>query len=366
MKRKIGLSIYPEQSSFEEDKKYLDLAKSLGYEVVFTSFLHFIGSENVKEKAEKVLKSIKYAKKIGFYTIADVEYASMELIGISVKDTSKCLEYGIDCLRLDSPSLPAEIAAVTHNKSQIDIQLNMSNNDSLIDNVMDFAPISNRLSGCHNFYPLEYTGLPFDYFLKANKRYLKYRLNTSAFVGSHNGEMSTSWNQKEVPTIEEQRYLPVGQQAKLLFYTNEIDTVLIGNAYATEEELKELAAIDRYEITFDLKCSEGVTDIEKKVLKFEHFRRGDITDYFIRSTFSRVEFKNEDIPARDTRGVYNRGDVVIINNGDKKYKAEVHIILKDGFEDKPKKYNYLGTIDKNENRLVDFIKPWAHFRFKLV
>ncbi|QBQ07436.1 hypothetical protein SGLAD_v1c02370 [Spiroplasma gladiatoris] len=365
MKRKIGLSIFPEQSTFEKDKNYLDKAYSLGYEVMFTSILHFVGSENEKQKAKMVLDVVKYAKQKGFYTIVDVEYKSMELIGISINDTSKCNEYGIDCLRLDSPSLPAEIAFVTHNKAKIDIQLNMSNNDSLIDNVMDFKPLSHRLSGCHNFYPLEFTALPFNYFLECNQRYLKYRLNTSAFVGSHFGEMTSAVGQKELPTIEEQRHLPVAQQAKLLFYTDQIDTVLFGNAYASNEELEELAKVDRDELTFDIKCDNEVSEIEKQVLLFDHYRRGDITEYFIRSTQSRVKFKNEDIPSRNSKSSYNIGDVVIINNNDKKYKGEIHIILKNNFIDKNNKYNYLATIKQSEMRLLEFVTPWKQFRFNL-
>ncbi|QHX36442.1 DUF871 domain-containing protein [Spiroplasma sp. BIUS-1] len=363
MKRQLGISIYPEQSTFEKDKEYLDLAKKLGYEVVFTSVLHFVGSENEKQKAEMVLKTIKYAKQIGFYTILDVEYKSMELIGISVNDVSKCNDYGIDCLRLDSPSLPFEISSITHNKYGVDIQLNMSNNDSLIDNVMDFKPIKERLSGCHNFYPLEYTALPFDYFKEANKKYLKHNLSTAAFVGSHFGEMTTATGWKELPTLEEQRNLSISEQAKILFYTNEINLVLIGNAYATKEELEELASIDRYEITLNVKPMYELSEDEKGILKFDHFRRGDITEYFVRSTFSRVEFKNSSIEPKNTKKTYNKGDVVIINNNDIKYKGECHIIMKDNFEDKQQKYNWIGTIKESEKRLIEFIGPWSHFRF---
>ncbi|AGR41901.1 DUF871 domain-containing protein [Spiroplasma diminutum] len=363
MKRKLGISIYPEQSTFELDKQYLDLAKQLGYKVVFTSVLHFVGSENDKEKANKVLKSIKYAHDIGFYTILDVEYLSMELIGISVNNVSKCVEYGVDCLRLDSPSLPFEISNITHNKYGIDIQLNMSNNDSLIDNVFDFKPIKERLSGCHNFYPLEYTALPFDYFMQANKRYLKYNLQTAAFVGSHFGEMTSAIGWKELPTLEEQRHLSISEQAKLLFYTNEINTVIVGNAYASKDELEELANIEKYEITLNIKPLYDLSKVEKGILEFEHFRRGDITEYFVRSTFSRVEFKNESISPKNTKSIYNKGDVVIINEKDVKYKGECHIILKDNFEDKTGKYNWIGTIKESERRLVDFIGPWSHFRF---
>ncbi|QEH61551.1 hypothetical protein SCHIN_v1c03540 [Spiroplasma chinense] len=366
MKKQIGISIFPEQSSFEKDKEYLDKAKKLGYSVVFTSVLHFVGQENDKQKANMVLKSLKYAKEIGFYTILDVEYLSMELIGISVNDVSKCKEYGIDCLRLDSPSLPAEIANITHNKAKVDIQLNMSNNDSLIDNVMDYQPIRSRLSGCHNFYPLKYTALPFDYFTQANQRYLKYRLSTAAFVASHNGEMTSAVGQKELPTLEMQRDLEISTQAKILFYTDEIDTVLIGNAYATDQELEQLASIDFDEITFDLNLPEQVSEVEKNILLYPHFRRGDICEFFVRSTFSRVEFKNEQVIPRPTKKTFNVGDIVIINDNDKKYKGEVHIILKNDFENENERYNYVGQISESEMFLLSFIKPWTHFRFKFI
>lgn len=363
MKRRLGISIYPEQSSFEEDKQYLERAKEYGFEVLFTSVLHFANDEEFNNKAQKVLRSLKYAKSLGFYTILDVEYKSMRLLNLQMDNLGKCKQYGIDCLRLDSPSLPFEIATVTHNNEHIDIQLNMSNNDHLIDNVLDFQPVKSRISGCHNFYPMKFTGLPFEFFKKANKKFLKHGLETAAFVGSHFGKMTTAFDCKELPTLEEQRDLSIKEQAKILFYSNQIDTVLIGNAYASEEELKELSSLERYEITFDLKILTNISEVEKGVLNFEHFRRGDINEYFIRSTFSRVKYKDSSIEPNNLNKLYTYGDVVIVNNNDKKYKGELHIILKDNLEDTENKYNYIGRIKESEFRLFDFIKPWSHFRF---
>ncbi|WP_053228497.1 DUF871 domain-containing protein [Spiroplasma taiwanense] len=140
---------------------------------------------------------------------------------------------------------------------------------------------------------------------------------------------------------------------------------MIGNAYATEEELKKLAQINRYEITFDLNIEKNLTKEEIDILQFEHYRRKDITKFFIRSTFSRVAFKNSQIPLKNGKKIFNKGDVVIINDNDQKYKSECHIILKDGFEDKNSKYNYVGKIESYENRLIDFIKPWSYFRFRI-
>ncbi|WP_414691822.1 MupG family TIM beta-alpha barrel fold protein [Oenococcus oeni] len=37
--RRLGLSLYPEHSTLEEDKKYLDTASKLGYSRIFASLL---------------------------------------------------------------------------------------------------------------------------------------------------------------------------------------------------------------------------------------------------------------------------------------------------------------------------------------
>lgn len=40
---KLGIPIYPEKSTFEEDRAYLDLAHRYGFKRVFTSFLQIKG-----------------------------------------------------------------------------------------------------------------------------------------------------------------------------------------------------------------------------------------------------------------------------------------------------------------------------------
>ncbi|AVN58907.1 MupG family TIM beta-alpha barrel fold protein [Mesoplasma florum] len=365
MKKRIGLSIYPEQSTFDKDKEYLDLGKKYGYSVVFTSILHFVKDKDAAEKAAKVLKSLKYAKELGYYTILDVESESMKLINLD-NTLSKCKEYGVDCIRLDSPLRAPEIAFITHNKANVDIQINMSNNDTLIDNIFDYGPIRSRLNGCHNFYPLKYTALSYDFFEKCNDKFLRNRLETSAFVGSHFGEMTTAVGWKELPTLEIQRFLNIKTQAKILFYSDQIDNVLIGNAYATENELKELSELDRYRITFDIDKVDKLTNEEKEIILSDcHFRRGDLTEYFIRSTMPRIYFKDFNLPENNIKKTFNKGDIVIINKNDPKYKGELHIILKDNFENENNKYNFVGVIKEEEMKLMDLLNSNTHFSFEI-
>ncbi|MDN5965965.1 MAG: MupG family TIM beta-alpha barrel fold protein, partial [Lactococcus sp.] len=50
---RIGISIYPEKSSFEKDAAYLDLAHQYGFKRVFTSLLEINGNK------EKILNNFK-------------------------------------------------------------------------------------------------------------------------------------------------------------------------------------------------------------------------------------------------------------------------------------------------------------------
>lgn len=87
------------------------------------------------------------------------------------------------------------------------------------------------------------------------------------------------------------RHLSLAVQANHLFATGLIDTVIIGNCYASDEELESLAALDRYCITLDVDYVPEVNPIEKKILEDNlHFRRGDITAMTIRSTQVRVKY----------------------------------------------------------------------------
>lgn len=63
--------------------------------------------------------------------------------------------------------------------------------------------------------------------------------------------------------------------------------MIIGNAYASEEELKAMGEVDRYQTEFAVEFVSDITDVEKQiVLNEQHYRRGDITDQMVRSTLS--------------------------------------------------------------------------------
>ncbi|WP_027875852.1 MupG family TIM beta-alpha barrel fold protein [Mesoplasma chauliocola] len=67
------------------------------------------------------------------------------------------------------------------------------------------------------FFPFKHTGLPFVFFEEANKKFLKHNIYISAFVDSSIGNMTPAINQKELPTLEIQRKIPIDAQAKYYF-----------------------------------------------------------------------------------------------------------------------------------------------------
>ena len=58
--KRLGISLYPDQSSFEENKAYLDLAHQYGYTRIFTSLLQLLG-EDGEDLLAKFRQTIDYA-----------------------------------------------------------------------------------------------------------------------------------------------------------------------------------------------------------------------------------------------------------------------------------------------------------------
>lgn len=158
-----------------------------------------------------------------------------------------------------------------------------------------------------------------------------------------------------LPSLEMHRDLSIEVQAKHLFATNLIDTVIIGNAYASCDELNEVANIDPY--CFDY--LEKASPLEKEICQDNmHMRRGDITDLTARSTQVRVKYHDRKNQPHDNDHEFSRGDVVIGNDDFGKYKYELQILLK---QHKDSRKNLVGKIRPEELPLLEFLTPWKKF-----
>lgn len=359
MAYKIGVSIYPEHSNEKDIIAYLDMAAKYGVKKVFSCLL------SVNKPVEEIKKEFKtinnHATSLGMELMLDVSPRVFDALGISYDDLSFFHEIGATGIRLDVGYDGSVEAKMTRNPFGLDIELNMSNDTPMIDTIMAYGPNKDKLLGCHNFYPQEYTGLNFEHFMNCSRRFKEHNIETAAFVSSPSAEIGPWPIMDGLCTLEIHRELPIVTQAKHLFATGVIDTVIVGNMFATEEEIKELCAIDPTKLQLQVEFSKDTTELEKDiVLNFPHFRRGDTNDYMVRSTMSRVVYKEEDFPVHDL-GALEKGDIIIGNDDFKQYKGELHLVLNAMPQDDRK--NIVARIPEEEVFLLDYIKPWDYFQF---
>ncbi|MGX6978411.1 DUF871 domain-containing protein [Vagococcus elongatus] len=359
MMRRLGVSLYPDHSDFEEDKKYLELAAENGFSRIFMSMLEVTeGKEVVFKKFKQV---IDFAKKLEFEVILDIAPAIFEALEISYDDLSFFSEVGADGIRLDLGFDGNKEALLSFNPYDLIIELNMSNDVAYLDNILTYEANKPFIYGCHNFYPQDGSALPLDFFIKCSERFKKHGLRTAAFITSQTAELGP-WDINDgLPTVEMHRRLPIDVQAKHLFATGLIDDVIIGNAYATEEELVSLSQVNRYQVSLTVDLVADINEVEKNILfDNQHVRRGDITAQMVRSTEVRKKYKQEENPLHDNELVFQRGDIVIGNDTFGKYKNELQIVLEPHSDNRK---NKVGQIRKEELILLDYIKPWSKFVF---
>ncbi len=83
----------------------------------------------------------------------------------------------------------------------------------------------------------------------------------------------------------------------------------------SDAELKALAAIDRYKLTFGVFVEAKASEIERRILaETNHFRRGDSNALVARSTQSRVKYRPIENLPHTNQEPFAYGDIVIGND----------------------------------------------------
>lgn len=360
---RLGISIYPEHSTKDRDIEYIRLAGRYGFKRIFTCLLS-VGKKTKSELIEEFRKLIDVAHDEGMEVILDVNPVVFKDLNISYDDLSFFNDIHADGIRLDEGFDGVKESLMTYNSNGLKIELNASSGNGYLDNVMSNFPDKDKIITCHNFYPQRYTGLSLEHFNNCNKSIKGHGLYIAAFVSSNNSNTFGPWPVREgLPTLEMHRDLPIDLQVRHLFATRMIDDVIIGNAYATEEELKACSQINTGILTFGIELEKELTSVEKDILYYKqnHANRGDVSEYMIRSSSPRVSFANAPIPKANTRDM-KRGDIIILNDDYSRYKGELHIVLKDMPNDGRK--NVIGHIPKEELFLLDYMEPRKIFAFK--
>ena len=359
--RRLGISVYPNHSSVPEIREYIDLAARYNFKRVFTCLLSVEGDkETIVQEFTDV---IMHAKEKGMEVIADVSPKVFGELGISYNDLTFFKEIGADGIRLDMGFTGNEESIMTFNPQGLKIELNISSGTKYLDNIMSYQANATNLMGCHNFYPHRYTGLNYDHFIETSKQYKEHGLVTAAFVNSPSAHIGPWPVDEGLCTLEMHREWPIEVQAKHLWATEVIDDVIIANAFASEAELKALSELNPYQLTLTCELEADVPELEAKIVTEEfHFNRGDVSDYVVRSTQSRVKYKGHEFVPFNTPDM-KKGDVIIETSLYAHYAGELQVALKP--MKNSGKSNVVGHVVEEEQFLLDYLKPWQKFQFNL-
>lgn len=359
--RRLGISVYPEHASLEDNKNYISTAAKYGFDRIFTCLLSVTGDkESIVGEFKEI---IDHAKSHNFEVIVDVAPCVFEDLDISYDDLSFFQRMGVDGLRLDEGFTGAEEAMMTYNKENLMIELNVSQPNKYLENILSYCADSHNILGCHNFYPKKRSGLSRELFLKTSKNYKKHGIRVAAFVNSKDATFGPWPVSEGLCTLEEHRGIKdITVQARDLWNTDVVDDVIIASCFASEEELKALGEIRRGLLTLDIELEVKLSNTESNILYKEmHFYRGDASEYTVRSTMPRVKYIKDEIEPKNTRSI-KRGDVIIENSNYARYKGELHIALKD-YKNEGNS-NVIGKIREDNLIFIDQIKPWQKFKIK--
>lgn len=362
---KLGISLYPEKSSLAAEKVYLQQAKDAGFSRIFMNLLVF-KEKNLEPILRRVRETVLAGNQLGFETIIDVNPYTFKALKGTPANLAPFSELGVAGIRLDMGFSGKEEAEMTRNPYGLKIEINMSNKDTYLQRIFDYHPNREQLIGCHNFFPQAYTGLSSQQFQACSQVFRERGLRTAAFVTSQVGEIGPWPLHEGLCTLEDHRKLSLEAQVRHLKLLDSVEDLIIGNAFASPEELHAMSRAAQEAPCLTVKTEPGMTALEREILeKTEHTFRGDCSEYMIRSSYPRLTYRDSEILPRATeRLVYQPGDVVIANQDYAQYKAEVQIILKERPADS--RLNYIGKIGTGDFLAVEALQPYAHFFLRLV
>lgn len=359
--RRLGISVYPEHASLEKNKNYITTAANYGFDRIFTCLLSVKG--NKTRIIEEFKEIITHAKNHNFEVIVDVAPCVFSDLDISYNNLSFFKKMGVDGLRLDEGFTGAEEAMMTYNKEDLMIELNVSQPNRYLENILSYCADVHKILGCHNFYPKKRSGLKRKLFLETSKNYKNHGIRVAAFINSTAAAFGPWPVSEGLCTLEEHRYIEdITVQARDLWNTDVVDDIIIANCFASEDELKALGELRRGLLTLDIELEVKLSGTEAKILYDElHFYRGDASEYTIRSTMPRIKYQIYEISPKNTRNI-KRGDVIIENSNYNRYKGELHIALRD-YENEGNS-NVIGRVREDNLMFIDKIKSWQKFKLK--
>lgn len=359
-----GISIYPQNSAEAQNIQYLRLAAKYGFSRLFVA-VHG-GKLDKDDFSARFQNIIRTAKNLGFEVFCDVTPAWVEKLGGNISplrgriDLSIFKDLGIDGVRLDIGMSEIEESMLSTHPDGMQIMLNASivspnHVGALIAAQADMS----RVKLYHNYYPHEYTGLSIPYFVEMNRGFAAFGQKVTAFVSSQVQNPMGPWAVCDgLPTLECHRHIPLPLQVRHLLAMNCCESIMIGNAFASEEELASIAQIGPGPFSFHVRVAPGCPEELRRLFLNKPIRsRPDCGDMMLRSTAAKQAMLGEASEAAVVEPFHTvdiqRGDILVDNKLYGQYAAEVQLALQ------PMKNsgrtNVVASIIEEERLLLDCI-----------
>lgn len=383
---RLGVSVYPEQETLEEIDAYLKLASTYGFNKIFTSLFSVPGT---KEEVISYFKNFsQIAVNYGMEVSGDANGEFFKKMGASESDLSVFKDMGINTIRMGFSFNDERDVTLINNPEGIKIEMSTAFAEPIKAAIKNGANIEN-LATCHNFYPERYTAPAFEQINGFNEYWQSQTIPVAIFISSQEKNTHGPWPVSDgLPTLELHRNLPIDVQLKHYLVMDNVDEVLIGNAFASEAEFQAIDQVMKEvfvtvplnekfgsfkhylpngeikRVSFKLNLDKTISQVEKEIL-FDfptHADMGDCMNYMLRSRWTRIIYKGTAIPERKTtQSHYKRGDVVMVNDNLAHYRAEVQVVLKEMEVDGQR--NLIGRISEEEIMLLDYMKGTEVFSF---
>lgn len=311
----------------------------------------------IKEEIIAYFKDFtKIVHKYGMIVSGDCNSELFHRLEATETDLSVFKDIGVDILRMDFSFNDKSDATLINNKEGIKIEMSTSFID-VIETAIKNGVKPENISTCHNFYPERYTAPSLEAINDINNYWKAKNIPVAIFISSLVKGSHGPWPVSDgLPTIEEHRDMPIEIQLKHCLALDNVDEIIIGNAYASDEEFKAIDQVMKQvyvdipkneslgfladfvphgltkRIPFKIHLDKGITALKKEILFNypSHSDLGDCMNYMLRLRWTRMIYKGKEIPCRPyDKAYYTRGDVVIVNDNLVHYRGEIQIVLKE-------------------------------------
>lgn len=356
----FGISVYGDGGE-QQTQAYLARACELGCGEVFSS-LH-LPELGLQRSLATALTLARQTHALGMQFSLDVSGAAAARLLAQEESAAQLRAAAPDWMRLDYGFDPADALRLAHALALPGLMLNASvltaQEAAAQCALLRREAPDLRLRAHHNFYPLPGSGLSMGLLRERSGAWRTLDVPVTACVAAHAAPRLPLC--AGLPTVEALRDLPSGPAALQLLATGVVDDILIGDPFASEQELVGTAlACGRQPVCLGVVCEKQATPEERRIVfAASHRARPDAAALVVRCLDTRqMATPGAPLSARPC-GARRRGDVVLCNENALRYSGELQVQLADA--PSSPLFNRVGRVAEEELWQLDLIGPGTSF-----